>query len=119
DKIQQWHWNKNMSLRQIAIKLGITYASLQWYLRRYRIPRRGRVESMNIVFNGHGPNWKGGRRFAQGYVMLKNRKHSNAQKNGYVFEHRAVMAEFVGRPIAQDEIVHHVNGNRADNRIAN
>ena len=119
DTIQQWHWEENMSLRQISRKLGITWASLQWYLRRYQIARRGRVESMNIVFNGHGPNYKGGHKTVGGYIMRKNPRHPNAQKSGYVYEHRAVMSEFVGRPIKEDEIIHHKNGITSDNRIDN
>lgn len=119
-KIQRWHWEKNMSLRSIAAKLGMTYASLQWYLRRFNLPRRGRVESMNIVFDGHGPNWKGGRITDQfGYIHIKDKQHPNADKRGYVPEHRQVMSEFIKRPIAADEVVHHVNGVVTDNRLEN
>ncbi len=65
-------------------------------------------------------NWKGGRIVEpDGYVIIYTPDHPNANSKGYVFEHRLVMEAYIGRHLEPQEVVHHVNGNRADNAIEN
>lgn len=54
-----------------------------------------------------------------GYIQWYNPESVNASAGGWVYEHRAVMAVKLGRPLAKDETVHHKNGDRADNRPEN
>ena len=63
-------------------------------------------------------NWKGGRSTTQGYIRIYLPEHPFASY-GYVFEHRLVMEEHLGRYLTSKEVVHHKNGNRADNRLEN
>lgn len=72
--------------------------------------------------------WVGGRTVSKdGYVRVLIREddplYSMAQVKAdgvrYALEHRIVMARHLGRPLRDDETVHHVDGNRANNALEN
>jgi hypothetical protein len=55
-----------------------------------------------------------------GYVRVHvGRDHPMASAYGQAYEHRLVMAAELGRTLEPHEVVHHVNGDRADNRVTN
>lgn len=67
-----------------------------------------------------GPGWKGGKTHSStGYVLVQMPSHPAATKSGYVAEHRLVMENKIGRFLTKYETVHHINGNRTDNRENN
>ncbi len=68
--------------------------------------------------------WKGGRSsHSAGYILILLEKddffYSMAESNGYVLEHRLVIAKSLGRCLHPWEVVHHKNGNKTDNRKGN
>ena len=55
---------------------------------------------------------------ADGYIQERNKSHPN-NVAGYVLQHRIVMEKHIGRLLNKHEIVHHINGDKTDNRIGN
>ena len=62
------------------------------------------------------PNWKGGKQTqANGYILIKKPNHPFSNKRGYVYEHRLVMEQHLGRYLTPEEVVHHRNEIKDDN----
>lgn len=66
------------------------------------------------------PNWKGGRKISKkGYIMIYKPNYPYSMPDGYVYEHRYIIEQHLGRPLKSDEVVHHKNFNKHDNRLSN
>lgn len=55
----------------------------------------------------------------KGYRLLYMPKHKRADKSGYVFEHIVVWETANNQEIPQGFCIHHINGDKSDNRIEN
>lgn len=77
-----------------------------------RLLNSGQVKNCGTKKN-HPRHPNGTRRTnEQGYVEVKT-------GTKWMFEHRVVMAAFLGRALLPEETVHHKNGQRDDNRLQN
>ena len=65
------------------------------------------------------PSWNGGKCKIDGYIYIYNPRHPFTTKGRYVCEHRLIMEKSIGRFLTKNEVVHHINRIRDDNRIEN
>ena len=67
-----------------------------------------------------GANWKGGiTTTKKGYKKVLQPNHPKAGKSGYVSEHILVWEKETGVTIPPNCCIHHLNGDKSDNRIEN
>lgn len=77
------------------------------------------LERSNRNKGDKNPRWKNGKRNSRGYIFILNPEHHRAEKGGYVMEHILVFEKATGIEVPKDCCVHHINGNKQDNRIEN
>lgn len=88
-----------------------------------RLSESHRLKVVKTLNHGQGSennSWNGGRSITgEGYVLVRAPHHPNAYPNGYYKEHRLILEQHLGRYLGEDEIVHHINGDKQDNRLEN
>jgi len=125
--LNQKYLNEKKPMYKIAKLCNVSSPTICRWLKKSNIKIRTVNEAWNIYSSIHpdalkGKNnhsWKGGKCVTDGYVLIWKRGHPYANKDGYVLEHRLVMEKKLGRYLIKDEIIHHINGIRNDNRIKN
>lgn len=54
-----------------------------------------------------------------GYIATYMPEHLGSRKSGYLREHTSKAIKVLGRALKVGEVVHHINGNKQDNRNCN
>lgn len=77
--------------------------------------KKGQRIGINTEFK-----WKKGKVVnVQGYEMEFIKDHPFKNATGYVLKHRLVMEKKIGRYLTENEVVHHIDGDRLNNDIDN
>lgn len=64
--------------------------------------------------------WNGGKgKTSRGYNLIFQPDHHRADSRGYVLEHILVFEQETGISVPDGCCIHHLNGNKSDNRIQN
>lgn len=130
------HWEEikrlyeaGLSTNEIGSMLLIDGSNIFHALRSRGIKIRNRQESTQLAHNQGRVNvckgrnhrwWKGGRStHSNGYILISQPGHHRADCRGYVPEHVLVAEKKIGRALKPNEIVHHNNHIRTDNRPEN
>ena len=105
------------SLTAIAQTVGTNRTRVKEYIAKHDIQHQP-FHTTNFGYrNGR---WKGGRIIDEdGYILIKQRKHPHCNRHGYVREHRLVVEKVLGRYLTPREVVHHIDGNKQNNRPDN
>lgn len=134
-------------MHRVADELGVAVGSVYNYIKRYGIKsrephqgmkgkrqseevrkrigdaHRGKVVSEESRRKMSESSKKGGvghkKKRCDGYIAVYFPDHPNSNKEGYIMEHILVMEAILGRWVKEDEVVHHINKNREDNRKEN
>jgi len=128
EELHDCYVNQGMSQAEIGVKFGTTQKVVWRAMKKMGIPTRksaprNQADSLNN-------NWRGGRVLQgkkakhgpindRGYWYIRDPAHAHATKNGYVAEHIVVATNIIGRPLKYNEVVHHINLKKEDNRPDN
>ena len=101
-------YEAGLSVRKVADLKGIGREFVRQLLNQVGVKMRGRRG-----------NYKRGGKPTNGYGYVTQTQKLGNGKYYTWQEHRLVMEFYLGRALGPDEVVHHKNGDRTDNRIDN
>lgn len=138
EKFIELFYKKQWTIKKISIYFECREDSVTKYRRRNKLPARGRTfhgmlgkkhtaESRKKISDNlkgkfakeKNPNWNGGQFIRSGYNIIRVEDDHPYAHKGYMKKARYVMEQQLGRYLDTKEYVHHINGNKQDDRIEN
>jgi hypothetical protein len=107
------------------------------YIRPYRLKRLARIGftcsrscsselKKEKYKSDNNPKWRGGTTNDHGYLLIYSKDHPRKTKSCYALAHHLIMEESIGRFLKyiskghkDNEVVHHIDGDKANNQLEN
>lgn len=102
------YFKEKKGFREISQLLDVSVATAMRYFNRHGFIKNGKKQQQVKTLKRK-----------DGYIEIRFLKHPRTGKHARMLQHRHVMEEHLGRPLKSNEIVHHKNEKRDDNRIKN
>lgn len=140
DKFKNLFYEQNKTIQEIANFFQCHISSVSSFRQRYNLPVRGwanghpfkgKIHSAEtrerisknrkgVTAKEKNPNWKGGKSIASsGYKVIRVPDNTPNSYRGYMKEHRYVMQQHIGRPLRNNEDIHHIDRDKLNNDISN
>lgn len=145
DLLVDLYVNKEMTIKEISKELGVSVGKIYNTIKEYEIETRPRItqrtkERISNSTKGRPSYWLGKKRNDKakekmsisksngigkktisnnGYIRIYFPDHPKSDCWGLINEHDLIMECLIGRWLKDDEVVHHKNGIRTDNRKEN
>lgn len=122
--LKQKYEVEKLSTVQIANLVGSTPGNVASHLKHAGISSRSSKDGLRARFpegrfGEQAARWTGGKTIVNNYVAIYAPEHPRGGTTKRVFEHILVAEKTLGRYLEKDEVVHHINGDKQDNRPEN
>lgn len=140
EELSDMYLDKRMSMPDIAKEKGMSSGGVRYLLGVYGIPARGHSEAAKIIVETKDQSYRKKKRPMEWVEKIALSRIRNGDLRGTVrgvsetpkgylvctsgenegrFQHRVVAEEMLGRKLKKNECVHHINGDKKDNRPEN
>ena len=114
-----------LSAQRTGKTIGASNHTVRDWLEYHQIPIRNMQEAnqtdrRRVERSGsNNPMWRGGTRKSNGRVFVKSPNHPRKDQWGYIPRYWKIVEKSIGRHLTKEEHVHHINGKKDDDRLAN